>query len=170
MKENLSLWQFGGFAFTSLMGTILHFLYGWTDNCILVAPFASINESTWEHMKLLYFPMLIFAIIQTKFFDLYQNFWCVKLLGIIIGLILIPILFYTYNGVLGTSGTFVNIAIFFIAAGIAFLVEWFLFKNSFIYCKHSVFAFVVICFICLLFIIFTFYPPKIPLFQDPLNK
>ena len=58
MKRSLTLWQFFGFAFTSLLGTLLHFLYEWTGKSPLVAPFSGVNESTWEHMKLLYVGML----------------------------------------------------------------------------------------------------------------
>ena len=59
MKRDLSLWQLVGFAFTALGGTLLHFLYDWTNNNI-VAAFTAVNESTWEHMKLLYFPLFFF--------------------------------------------------------------------------------------------------------------
>ena len=64
MKKDLFLWQFGGFVFTVVLGTILHFLYDLTNQSVLVAPFSAVNESTFEHMKLMYFPMLIFSLIQ----------------------------------------------------------------------------------------------------------
>ena len=78
MKPNISLWQFAGFSLSSLFGTILHFLYDWTDKSLLIAPFSGVNESTWEHMKLLFFPLFIFALIQSRFFKDYKNFWCIK--------------------------------------------------------------------------------------------
>ena len=103
MKRSIGLWQLMGFAVTSLGGTLLHFLYDLTGEAVLVAPFSGVNESTWEHMKLLFWPMLLFAIVQSRFFSDRKNFWCVKLRGILLGLALIPILFYTYNGVIGRS-------------------------------------------------------------------
>ena len=60
MKNNLKLWQFGGFVFTSVLGTLLHFAYEWSGNLPLLAPFTAVNESIFEHIKLLYFPALIF--------------------------------------------------------------------------------------------------------------
>ena len=63
----MKLWQAAGFAFATLGGTILHFLYDWTGGSILVAPFSGVNESTWEHMKLLFFPMLLFSLVQSRF-------------------------------------------------------------------------------------------------------
>ena len=68
MKQDLFLWQFSGFSLSSLGGTLLHFLYDWTNESILIAPFSGVNESTWEHMKLLFFPLFLFALIQSRFF------------------------------------------------------------------------------------------------------
>ena len=62
MKRSLSIWQFAGFTFTAVLGTLLHFLYEWTQ-MIAFAPFSAVNESTWEHMKLLFIPMFLLAII-----------------------------------------------------------------------------------------------------------
>ncbi len=169
MKRDLSLWQFAGFALTSLAGTVLHFLYDWTNQSIFVAPFSGINESTWEHMKLLYFPLLIFALIQSRFFKEYENFWCIKLRGILMGLVLIPVLFYTYNGAFGRSPDWVNIAIFFVSTAIAFFLEWRLFKKNTLPCRRPWLALATICFIGVLFVVFTFTAPEIPLFQDPLT-
>lgn len=169
MKRDISLWQFAGFAVTSLVGTLLHFLYDWTNQSILIAPFSAVNESTWEHMKLLFFPMFIFALIQSRFFKTYENFWCVKLAGIVTGLVLIPVLFYTYNGVFGKSPDWVNIAIFFIAAALSFILEARLFKKDRMHCKSPWISVTLICIIAILFVVFTFATPQIPLFQDPLT-
>ncbi len=169
MKRDLSLWQFGGFAATALGGTLLHFLYEWTNESVLIAPFSGINESTWEHMKLLFFPWFVFALIQSRYFKEYQNFWCVKLAGIAAGLVLIPVLFYTYNGALGKSPDWLNIAIFFIAAAATFLLETRLFKTGTFECQWQQIALVIICLIGVSFVVFTFATPQIPLFQDPLT-
>ena len=169
MKRNLSLWQFAGFAFTGLFGTILHFLYDLTNKSFLIAPFSGVNESTWEHMKLLYFPIFIFALVQIRYFKEYENFWCVKFTGITTGLSLIPMLFYTYNGAVGKSPDWLNIAIFFISAAIAFYIETRLFKNCNLECKRPKLSFLMLCIIGIMFIIFTFFTPEIPFFQDPLT-
>lgn len=171
MKQNLWLWQFGGFSFTSLLGTLLHFLYEWTNNSKLSALISGVNESTWEHMKLLFFPLFIFAIIQSRYFKEYINFWWIKLSGSLLGLIMIPVLFYTYNGVFGKSPDFVNITIFFICAAAVFLVETNLFKKSNNRFKtNDIIAFFVFCLIGILFFVFTFATPKIPIFMDPVTK
>ena len=171
MKKTISLWQFAGFAFTSFTGTLLHFLYDWTGQSTWAALFSAVNESTWEHMKLLFFPMLIFTLIESRFLrkDV-PNFWCVKLLGISIGLLLIPILFYTYNGAIGPSPDFVNIAIFFISAAFAYWLENKLFEKEFPVYRSAVIPVTTLLFMAVLFILFTFVTPKIPLFQDPVTS
>ena len=170
MKPDLSLWHFGGFALTTLGGTLLHFLYDWTNQNPFVALFSGVNESTWEHMKLLYFPLFVFALVQSRFFKEYKNFWCVKLLGTLAGLLLIPFLFYTFNGVFGKTPDWLNITFFFVSAAATFLLEWRLFKKNTLHCSRPWPCFAIICLVGILFVIFTFVPPEIPLFIDPLTE
>lgn len=168
MKRTIWLWQLVGFALTTFLGTLLHFLFEWTES-MWIAPFSGVNESTWEHMKLLYWPMLLFAIIQSFFFKDYNDFWFIKLRGILIGLGLIPVIFYTYNGVIGKSPDWVNIAIFFISAAVAFLYESKQLKFEKTNCKSQVFPLLMLCVIAVLFIAFTFWSPKINIFMDPIT-
>ena len=167
MKKTSALWQWAGFALVTLGGTILHFLYDWSGKSPLIAPFSGINESTWEHMKLLYWPLFLFSLIQRRFFKDRTDFWCVKLAQILTGLILIPVLFYTYNGAFGHSPDWVNIAIFYVAAGGTFFLEWWLFRRNFLGCSHPKLAFSLIVLTGILFIVFTFAPPPLPLFLPP---
>ena len=79
LKRDLFLWQFGGFVFVSLLGSVLHFVYSWTNESVLVAPFSAINESTWEHMKIMFFPSLVFAIVETRYLGKkFDNFLWIK--------------------------------------------------------------------------------------------
>ena len=167
MKRSISLSQLIGFALTSVLGTVLHFLYDWLDESSWVAPFSSINESTWEHMKLLFWPMFIYTIVQSFFFRDRKDFWCIKLRGILLGIILIPTLFYIYNGAIGKSPDWLNISIFFISAAIAYIYEYKLFRSEKIRCKYQTSAIFIICVIALLFIVFTFITPEINIFKDP---
>jgi hypothetical protein len=169
MKRSIGIWQFAGFAVTSFGGTILHFLYEWLGSAVWIAPFSGVNESTWEHMKLLFWPMFIYAIVQSFFFRGRDDFWCVKLRGILLGIILIPVIFYTYNGVIGESPDWINIAIFYISAAIAYIYETKLFNSEKTSCGLYRAPFFVLCGIALLFVLFTFITPEIELFRDPLT-
>ncbi len=169
MKRTVWIWQLVGFAITSIGGTLLHFLYEWSEKAVWIAPFSGVNESTWEHMKLLFWPMFIFAIVQSFFFGEYKNFWCVKLRGSLLGLVLIPLLFYTYNGVIGRSPDWINIAIFFISAAIVYVYETKELSSQNLPCRSPKLAFAVLCVIAVLFVAFTFWTPEIGIFKDPLT-
>ena len=169
MKRSMGLWQLMGFAVTSLGGTLLHFLYDWLGEAIWIAPFSGVNESTWEHMKLLFIPMFIYAIIQSFFFKDREDFWCVKLRGILLGISLIPVIFYTYNGAIGRSPDWLNIAIFFISAAIAYIYETRQFNSEKLHCGSPKWAVAILCAVALLFVIFTFATPELGIFKDPLT-
>ncbi len=168
MNKSISSRQYIGFIFTSIAGTLLHFAYDWSNQSIFLAPFSAINESIWEHMKLLFFPMFVFAMIEYYFMgNEYDNFWCIKLLGITLGLLLIPTLYYTYTGAFGIMIDFINISIFFLTAAIVYSAETRLFENGKTCRISSRTAFIILCLIALSFVVFTFFPPRIPLFESP---
>ena len=169
MKRNIRLWQLMGFAVTSLLGTLLHFLYDWTGGALYVAPFSGVNESTWEHMKLLFLPMLLFAVVESFFFREKQNFWCIKRDGILLGLLLIPVLFYTYNGAIGPAPDFVNIAIFFVAAAVAYRYEAKRLLATTDTACSPILAIGSLLVLGALFVLFTFRTPILGLFRDPLT-
>lgn len=170
MKKTIWLWCLFGFAFTVFSGTVLHFLYDWLGEPMWIAPFSAVNESTFEHMKLIFWPMFIFGIFESFFFRETPSFWCVKLYGILIGFSLIPVLFYTYNGVIGKSPDFINIAIFFVSAAVAYLYEWHALKSREKGCKFPNLALEAILIIAILFIVFTFNPPRLGIFRDPITS
>ena len=64
MKKNIIL-KFIIFSgiFVMILGTLLHFTYEWSGNNTFVAAFSAVNESTWEHLKLLFYPMFLTTII-----------------------------------------------------------------------------------------------------------
>jgi hypothetical protein len=170
MKRSIGLWQLLGFTVTALCGTILHFLFDWLGEAFWIAPFSGVNESTWEHMKLLFWPMFIFSIVQSFFFKERKNFWCVKLRGIFLGIVLIPVIFYTYNGAIGKSPDWLNIAIFFISAAISYIYETRLFNENRLLCKSPKYAILMLTVLAFLFVIFTFLTPEINIFMDPLTQ
>lgn len=169
MKRAFDFSQLIGFAVTIFLGTILHFIYEWCNESRWIAPFSGVNESTWEHMKLLFCPMLIFSVIESFFRRGRSDFWCIKARGIMLGLAAIPILFYTYNGVIGKSPDWVNIGIFFVSAAIAFLYQSVLLKRESTTCFRPWIAIAVLLSIGTMFVVFTFYTPPLAIFKDPLT-
>jgi hypothetical protein len=120
-------------------------------------------------MKLLFWPMIIFAVVQYFFFGDFEEFWCIKLRGVLLGLIAIPVLFYTYNGVIGKSPDWINISIFFVSAGIVYFYEYKRLKHGGVCCKSKKIPFVILCMIGLSFVFFTFNTPRLEIFKDPVT-
>ena len=69
-----------------LAGSALHFLYDLWPNP-LTAVFAPVNESVWEHLKLLYWPFLAAAFVLTKDEADGRKSWC----GLLAGLLGVPL-------------------------------------------------------------------------------
>ncbi len=170
-KHSLKGVQIAGFIFVGGAGVLLHYLYDWANESPFVALFSAVNESIWEHMKLLFVPMLAFAMFEHRLVKKdYPDFWCGKLAGVLVGLTIIPSLYYLYTGGLGINADWFNIAIYFIAAAAAFYIETIFIKNRFRCILSSKISLIVIIAIAACFVIFTFYPVPIPLFQDPVTK
>lgn len=170
MKKSLKLWQIAGFIFTGISGVLLHFLYDWSNQSLAFAPFSAVNESIWEHMKLLFFPMFVFAFIENRLIGKkFKNFWSSKLAGILVGLIAIPLIYYTYTGIFGVNADWFNIVIYYIAAGISYCIETVLLNNKTVFCKSELIAFSALCLLAILFVVLTFVQPEIPLFKDPVT-
>lgn len=166
MKKSISFWQMIGFIFTGVIGTLLHFLYGWSGQNPVVGAFSAVNESIWEHMKLLFVPMLIFSLIEYhRIGKEYSNFWCVKLIGILFGLTVIPALYYTYTGALGIEASWFNIAIFFLAAAWVYWLETKLLQWGNPKCTQPAAAFGTLLLLGILFVMLTYNPPNLPLFN-----
>ena len=170
MKKKIFWWEIIGFTVSGVLGVLFHFLYSLSGKALWAAPLGSVNESTWEHMKLLFWAMFLFAIIQSFFFKDREDFWCVKVKSILIGLGLIPLIFYLYNGIIGKSPDWINIAIFFVSLGVSYIYEAKRLNGEEKECASPQAAFFLLCIIAGLFIIFSFNAPNINIFADPLKK
>ena len=168
MKKSVSFWQMGGFAATAVLGTLLHFSFDWTGGSMIAALFSAVNESIWEHLKLLFYPMILVAVVEYIVWGKeWAHFWCIKLLGALLGLGVIPVIYYTYTGISGVNADWFNIAIFFLAAAVVYWTETKLFARNLGCSISGRVAVGVLVLMGLLFTVFTFWPPEIPLFQDP---
>lgn len=156
-----------GFVFTAIAGTLFHFLYDWSGQNAVVGLFTPVNESVWEHIKLLFFPMLLFSAFATQKWE--SSYPCIGyalLAGIVFGCLLIPVLYYTYTGIFGIQIAAVDIAIFYVSALAAFLLAYRLAST----CHGEKWKWLVRLIVILLaaaFFIFTFFPPSLPLFTSP---
>ena len=165
--KKIHLYLISGFIFTAVFGTLSHFFYGWSDGNPLIGLISPVNESTWEHMKLVFFPVLIWSFFITgSGSKLSPALRPALLLGGFIGTLMIPVLFYTYSGILVHNVTGIAIAISFVNAFLAFFCAWRLQNSRIIYQKRTVIYILTVLFL-VLFILFTFLPPDIGLFAEP---
>ncbi len=170
MKQNIPYWQVAGFIFTSVLGTFLHFLFELTGGRVFAVLFSAVNESIWEHMKLIFYPMVLFALIEYRAWGREEpRFWCIKLLGILLGLALIPLIYYAYTGILGVKADWFNVTIFFIAAAAGYFLETKLFASNRSCALGGKYAIAILCLIAAAFTVLTFRPIRIPFFEDPVT-
>ena len=165
----IKTWQIITVIVCIILGILLHFAYEWSGEKIIVGLFSAINESTWEHLKLIFFPMLLMAVIGYFFIGRKSyNYWFAQALGILTAIIFIITFFYTYTGIIGTNYAWLNIATFIIAVLLGGFVTYKVLTARKIYDAEviSIFFLIILLFS---FMLYTFKPPKIQLFEDPIT-
>lgn len=171
MRKKLLRWELAGFLFTGAAGTLLHFLWDWTGQWSVTAAFCAVNESTWEHMKLLFVPYFLFTMVQfIVFAEPLRNFFAAKAAAILLGLVSIPALFYTLGGTFGQTPDWVNITIFFLADALTFFVSFrLLMRGALRGAAAQLAGFLLFWLLAFAFVLFTYRPLELPLFRDPTN-
>ena len=166
----IKTWQIITVIICTILGILLHFSYEWLGENVIVGLFSAINESTWEHLKLLFYPMVFMAIIG--FFVIggkSYNYWFAQAFGILTSILFTIIFFYTYTGVIGANYAWLNIGIFIMAVLLGGYVTYKLLTARKIYDAEVVsILFLIIFVFC--FMLYTFEPPQIQLFEDPITS
>ncbi|MEM7111251.1 MAG: DUF6512 family protein [Chloroflexota bacterium] len=166
-RKQILKWEWIGFIFVGLVGAALHFTYELSDYSYPVAFFSAVNESTWEHLKMVYWPGLLFAILQYTYVkDHANNFFLSMVAYLFIMPAVIVIGWYAYAPAVGRSIFLVDISLFYVAVAIGQYLSYRLkiaqpIENPKI--KAGAWA----CFFVMLFAFstFTYYPPEIFLFE-----
>ena len=167
-KNHILIFEIVITIFIMILGTLLHFTYEWSNNNVLVGTFSAINESTWEHLKLIFFPMLITLVIGYIYIGKnIPNYLCAKVIGIIVAILFTIIFFYTYTGIIGTNFAIIDISSFFIAVALGQYVAYQKMQSK-TSCNNLI-AIIILFVLYLCFLIFTFSPPHIALFRDPIT-
>jgi hypothetical protein len=164
-KRVLALEIIGTFIIIFL-GTALHFTFSFSGQNSIVGSFSAVNESVWEHLKLPFWPSLLWLlIIMLPLKNMISNFFSAKAIGIILMLVIIPVVFYSYTAftkeILG-----VDIATFMIAVIAGQIVSYSLYKKANGSKTPEIIAIAIITLIAIMFVTFTFYPPHLPIFMD----
>ena len=130
MYKNFKKYIISGIIFTIVFGSLLHFFYDWSGKNAIVGLFSPINESVFEHLKLLYFPMLLWIVPGYFIYGKKnRNYFLSSFIGLVCGLILTPVLFYLYTSYTKTSILPVDIGIFVISVAVSFALFAYIFLN-----------------------------------------
>ena len=167
MKNKLLIWEIGCFFFVGLIGALLHFTFEISNfSSMAVAYFSAVNESTWEHLKMVFFPGLVFALIQYTYVrDVVNNYIAAKVAGLFIMPLVIVVGWYIYAPILGRSYLPADLFLFYLAVFIGQVVSYRILTRPPLEKKYTQAAIVLFLILFVAFSTFTFYPPEIFLFE-----
>lgn len=160
----------GGEIFTLILGTLLHFVWEWSGRSNITAVFSAVNESIWEHLKLLFFPFVIFTFAEYLVYGKHMScFFTVKMQAVLLGMLAIVVVFYTYTGILGKNYFPLDIGTFVLGVLVSYIYSYRNLSSMANTCSANseLFSFFVIIAFIIAFGIFTFYPPKLGIFIPP---
>lgn len=170
MNRKLLAWELAGALFIIILGSMLHFTFKWSGNNQLVAIFSADNESVWEHLKLVFYPTVVFALIEFGLIRrLVANFWLAKTVGVYVMVATIPAIFYVYTAFIGESILAVDISSFVFAVVLGQLVSLKLLTYRRLSGRITWIALIFLIGLGVAFLVFTYMPPNQPIFQDPIT-
>lgn len=144
-----------------LAGCVLHFLYEWQPSAI-TALFSPVNESLWEHVKLVFWPFLGAALLLNRDRPGGARPWLLVLPGLCA---LTLILGWVYHVALGGGALWVDIAIYVLVMLLGFWLAT-RFSGPFKGVKWGL-PIVAVIALALLIGWFTLYPPGGPSLPGP---
>lgn len=157
------------FFVIGVLGALGHFVYEWSGENYFVGLFFPVNESTWEHLKLLFFPTLIYSAIEYFLLkDKPKNYIPAVVYSVICGMLAIVTLFYTISGVLGYNVSFIDISIYYISIVVMLFKKRKLLQTEKFSIDAANWIFTALgILITLLFIFWSYNPPSLGIFIPP---
>ena len=167
MKKYVLKWELSGIVFVFLLGALLHFLFEWSGESKIVGAFASVNESVWEHFKQGFWPMCLYASIEYRFIrGRINNFLTAKTVAVYVIPLVTALIFYAYTAVIGKEILIVDIIIFAVAVTIGQLISYRIMISKALPKYANYISLLFILALAIVLIVFTFYPPHLPIFLD----
>ena len=167
MKKYVLKWELWGVAFVFLLGALLHFVFEWSGESRTVALFAPVNESVWEHFKLGFWPMCLYAAVEYRSLRRYTtSFLTAKAVAIYLIPIITGLVFYAYTAIVGEEILIVDILIFLVAIVVGQLASYKIITSVKLPEYSNVVSLIFIVLLAFILMLFTFYPPHLPIFLD----
>ena len=169
MTKKIIKFEILGAVFSILFGSALHFVYEWSGYKNITALIAAVNESTWEHLKLGFWPLLFWAVFEYFVFaKKIKNFFFAKFVTLSVFCLSVPFLFYTYTAILGTNLLPLDISTFVIGIILGQYVGFKIIKLK-KDLKLEKIGLILILIIIIKFLSFSFFPPHNFIFKDPIS-
>lgn len=147
-----------------LLGFLNHFLYDLSGRSSFTALFCPVNESVWEHLKLLFFPILFVSIVEyLRYRPETVRYFYYRFLAAISAMSATIMLFYTYTGIIGRDFFAADILIFLFSLFSAFYMDAYFYQIDLRTVSQTA-AFSLWTGLTLCFFAFTCFPPDLPLF------
>lgn len=160
-----------GMIFTVVLSVPFHFLYRWIGGIPAAAVFLPVNESVWEHLKLTFYPMALWWLVvcpillgrkKVEFPRLFISFAAAALTAPAI----IVALFYTLQGAFGVESLASDILILVAAVIVSHLLALDVYRCERLSKGFLLFSAFAVLLLFSAFAMFTFFPPRLPLFLD----
>lgn len=157
--------------FLFLLGSMLHFGYDFSGKNKIVGIFSPVNESVFEHSKLLLTPLILFWTIGYFFLNdsvNINNYFLAMLVSAFTSITIMICFYYTYKEFIGNSYLWVDIFDLFLSFFIGQIVANHFYVNA----KGVPFliSILITVVIFVLYVYLTFKPFKTPFFYDEKNK
>ena len=167
MKKAIFKWEMLGILFVVVIGAIFHFMFALSNYWRPLGAIFPVNESVWEHLKLPYWPLIIFSLIEYYFIkENANNFILGKTVSFLISISAILIIFYSYTAILGTELLIVDILSFVFGVIIGQIVSYKILTGKGLSIWYNNASWILFIGFGILFAIFTYFPPILPIFQD----
>jgi hypothetical protein len=167
MKNKLLAWEVGGFFFITLAGSALHFTFELSNfSNPVVAFFSAVNESTWEHLKMVFWPGVMFALFEYFFVRKgIKHFLTAKAASLLAMLLVIATGWYIYTAFTRRSIFQIDIFLFFLAVLTGQVISYRLLRMPLFSRQVNAIAIGILLLMLVAFSTFTYHPPHISLFE-----
>lgn len=156
-----------GFFFVGILGTLFHFAYEFLGKSDIAGLFFPINESIWEHLKVLFFPVVLWWIVEWFWGGKRPRFFAARVWALSLATAAIPVAYYAYSGIIGRRFSAVDIGIFFASVALYFWLAHRFGKKQEESEGENILSAIVFLTLLLCFWTFTFFPPDLAIFQIP---
>lgn len=165
-----------------ILGTLIHFVYEWSGDNLIIGLVAPVNESIWEHLKLVLLPSTLFGILIYYYLkrnsmkdksNEYTNFWYYLSGSIIIGMVIMVMGSYLFHAIAKTDSLIMNISLYVLVMVTTFYLTYMFSQDEGLNKKlgnRNLYGSAFILFLFMAFELLTAFPFNHHIFQDAISK